>query len=251
MTVPGHPGSLVRTPPKSSPRSPRTPRPTTFALKLVMAGSGVIFVAYVFIHMIGNLKIYGGPESLDGYARWLREVGYPLIPHQGVLWALRVVLGVSLIAHVASAIILWSRGRRHRGTFRRRNLSGFTAFAARTMLVGGLVILAFVIVHLLDLTLGFGAAPVDYRPPDPDGTIHAYANLVASFSRPPMAIFYAASMLVIAVHIVHGWRTLLQDVGVTGRRIRAIWITLGALIALGVLVGNAAIPLLVLAGVFR
>lgn len=229
-------------------RATRSPQPSTFALKLVMAVTGVIFVAFVFIHMIGNLKVYGGAESLDAYAQWLREVGYPLIPHHGVLWALRVVLLGSLIAHVVSAILLFLRGRRRRGPHRRRNLTGFTAFAARTMLVGGLVILAFVIVHLLDLTIGIGAAPADYRAPDPDGTIHAYANLVASFSRPFMALFYAVSMLVIAVHIVHGWRTLLQDIGVMGHRFRAVWITLGALIALGVLLGNALIPILVLTG---
>ncbi|WP_432559280.1 succinate dehydrogenase cytochrome b subunit [Granulicoccus sp. GXG6511] len=214
-----------------------------------MAVTGVVFVAFVFIHMIGNLKVYGGPESLDSYARWLREVGYPLIPHGGVLWSLRIVLVVSLIAHVGAALALWWRGRRARGRHRRRRLRGFTAYAARTMLLGGVIILAFVIVHILDLTIGAGVAPAAHQHPQPDGTIHAYANLVASFSRVPMALFYAVSMVVIAIHIIHGWRTILQDVGATGRRLRRVWITIGVLVALAIVVGNAAIPLLVLAGV--
>lgn len=231
-------------------RRARVRRPSTFALKVTMAVTGLIFVGYVFVHMIGNLKIYGGAESLDSYARWLREIGYPLIPHQGVLWALRVVLLGSLVAHVVASLVLWVRGRQARGRFRRRRTTTPTAWAARTMLVGGLLILAFVIVHLLDLTIGQGLAPGTYRHPDADGTIHAYANLVASFSRPWMAALYVVSMLVIAVHIWHGWRTVAQDVGATGARLRAVWATVGALIALAIVVGNALIPILVQVGVF-
>lgn len=230
-------------------REQRLHRPSTFALKIVMAITGVLFVAFVFVHMIGNLKVYGGAESLDSYARWLREVGYPLIPHKGVLWALRITLLVSLVAHVGAALALWLRGRVARGRFRRRRTTTATAWAARTMLLSGVLILAFVVVHLLDLTLGQLVAPAGYRPADPDGTIHAYANLVASFSRAWMALTYVAAMLVIAAHIWHGWRTLAQDFGATGRRLRVVWGSIGALIALAIVGGNALIPLLVLAGV--
>ncbi len=220
----------------------------TWVLKVVMAATGVVFVGFVFVHMVGNLKVYGGAASLDGYARWLREVGYPLLPRNGVLWALRVVLAVSLVAHVATGVTLWWRGRRARGPHR-RHTRGYRPFAAATMLPGGVVIAAFVVVHLLDLTLGQWLAPATFRPPDPDGTIHAHANLVASFRRPPMALAYTATMLVIALHIEHGCRALLQDLGATGRRTRRVGIVLGAAIAVAVALGNAAIPLLVLAGV--
>lgn len=224
-------------------------RPSTFTLKQVMAATGVVFVAFVFVHMIGNLKVYGGQASLDGYATWLREVGYPLIPHKGVLWALRVTLLVSLVAHMWAAVTLWLRGRAARGNHRRRAMPRPMAWAARTMLAGGVWIFVFVVVHLLDLTIGAIVAPESYSGTGPDGVIPAYANLVASFSRPWMATFYTFSMVVIGVHVWHGWRALLQDWGVTGRRLRAVWATVGALLALAIVAGNAAIPLLVLAGV--
>ena len=53
----------------------------------------------------------------------------------------------------------------------------------------------------------------------------------------------------IGFHIEHGWRTLLQDLGVTGRRFRQVWVVIGGLLALAVVLGNAMIPLLVLLGV--
>ena len=123
------------------------------------------------------------------------------------------------------------------------------AWGARTMLPGGVVILVFGVVHLLDLTVGAIVSPEAYADAGPDGVIPAYANLVASFSRPWMAVFYTVSMVVIGAHVWHGWRTLLQDWGVTGRRLRAAWATVGALAALAIIAGNAVIPLLVLAGV--
>lgn len=214
-----------------------------------MAVTGFIFVAFVVVHMIGNLKVYQGAEAFNGYAEWLRVVGYPLIPKAGVLWALRVVLLVSLLVHVWASVTLWMRGRKARGKHRRRGHSGLVATGARTMLPGGLVILVFIVVHLLDLTVGLLVQSPAFRGPDPDGTIHAYSNLIASFSRPWMAVFYIVAMLVIGFHVQHGWRTMLQDVGATGARFRRFWVILGGLIALAIVAGNAAIPVLVWTGV--
>ncbi|NLE97125.1 MAG: succinate dehydrogenase cytochrome b subunit [Propionibacterium sp.] len=223
--------------------------PSSFALKQVMAITGIIFVAFVVIHMIGNLKVYAGEDSFNTYAAWLREVGYPLIPKQGILWALRVTLAVSLVLHMASAITLWARGRRARGRHRRRGMKGFSATSARAMLPGGVVIFVFIVVHLLDLTIGAIVQSGTYQGPEADGTVHAYANLVASFSRPWMAIFYALTMVIIAFHVEHGLRTVLQDLGATGRRFRKLWTILGGIVALAIVLGNAAIPILVLTGV--
>lgn len=221
---------------------------TTFALKQIMAVTGIIFVGFVVVHMIGNLKVYAGAEALDHYATWLRRVGYPLIPEHGVLWALRLVLLVALVAHMTAAVMLWTRGRRARGAHRRRGTTT-TSRTAAFMLPGGILIAAFVLIHLLDLTIGRAVAPAAHIPPDPDGTVHAYANLVASFSRPWMALIYTGTMLVVAVHIEHGVRTLLQDLGATGHRLRKIVTILGGLIAAAIVLGNGLIPILVLAGV--
>jgi len=219
------------------------PRPSTFVLKQVMAITGGIFVGYVFVHMIGNLKVFFGADSFNSYAHWLREIGYPLIPHRGVLWALRVVLVVSVVAHVWSALVLWVRGRRARGAHRRRRMPRLMASGARLMLPSGLLILVFVVVHLLDLTIGALVAPETFRSGD------AYQNLVASFSRLWMAVCYSATMVFIAAHITHGWWTMQQDLGATGRRFRMVWITIGVMIALTILLGNALIPVLVQLGV--
>lgn len=234
--------------PSSAPRRHRTPthRPPgfpTWAAKTVMAVTGLVFTAFVVVHMIGNLKVFSGAEHFDGYAHWLRTLLEPLFPYQGVLWTLRVVLVVCLLAHVWCAAILVRRSRSAAGPHRRRTRPGTASFGARSMLVSGGILLLFVVFHILDMTTG--TTPVASESFVPGS---AFDNLVASFSRPWVAAFYSLTMLVLAVHIAHGVRTAAGDLGVSGVRSRAGFAVVGGIAAIAVLLGNATIPLAVQAG---
>ena len=68
-------------------------------------------LAYLVVHMLGNLKIFFGEQALNTYAHWLRLVGEPALPGEGMLWIVRVVLLVSVVAHIVSATILARRAR--------------------------------------------------------------------------------------------------------------------------------------------
>lgn len=221
----------------------RAPVLPTWAAKATMAVTGLVLTAFVVVHMIGNLKVFSGAAHFDDYAAWLRTLLGPLIPPEGVLWALRVVLAICLVAHVGCAVVLVRRSRTSAGPHRRRTRPGVKSFGARSMLVTGVVLLLFVVFHLLDMTIGaVPAAPRSFVPGSP------HANLVASFSRPWVATFYCITMLLLAVHIAHGVRTAAGDLGVTGLRSRAGFAVVGGVAAVAVLVGNAAIPLAVQAG---
>lgn len=227
-------------------RKPQTYKVSNFALKMIMAVTGLIFAAFVFIHMFGNLKAFQGAAAYNYYSHWLREAFYPFLPKGSVLWALRVVLLVGIVGHVSSALTLTLRARNARGAHRRKGMS-IKSFTARTMLVSGIVILGFVVFHLSDLTLGFAAA---------DGFQHAtgdesfaYQNMVASFQRPVVAIFYMIALLTLWAHLAHGLWTVVNDFGVTGPRLRSVLLVVGGVFALLVMAGNIFIPLLVLLGV--
>ena len=200
-----HPGTEV----------PQRARPSTFACKVTMAVTGGVFTAFVAVHMIGNLKAFGGAEGYNSYSHWLRTAFYPLLPHEGRRWILRVVLAVSLVLHVGASALLWLRGRRFRGPHRRR---AYRAWGARTMPWTGIVLLAFVVFHLLDLTLGI-AGPATYQPATATASF-AFENTVASLARPLAGGFYLVAMLALALHLVHGLWSTTSDLGVTGRRTR-------------------------------
>lgn len=209
-----------------------------------MAVTGAVLAAFVGIHLFGNLKVFQSAESFNGYAAWLREAFHPLLPKGMVLWAMRIVLLAAGVVHVGAAAIIWIRARRARGGYRVR-LQGPRSWGAWLMPVTGVVVLAFVVFHLLDLTLGIvPAAPAGFIPPG-DGDAHAYQNLVASFQRPAAAWFHVAVMLLLSLHIAKGFGTMVADLGVMGRRLRAVLVAIGGLLALAVLLGNGAIPIAV------
>ncbi|WP_234407203.1 succinate dehydrogenase cytochrome b subunit [Microterricola viridarii] len=228
----------------------RRPLLSNFALKIIMAVTGLVFAGFVLVHMIGNLKVYQGPEHFNAYAVWLRTLLEPLFPYEGVLWALRIVLIVCLVGHVGGAAMLVARARRARGPFRRKRLP-MRSFLARTMPVTGVVLLLFVIFHLLDLTTGTRpAASASFEHGTVD-TSHAYENLIASFQRPEVALFYILAMVLLGMHLAHGLWTAAHDLGATGKRLRAIAVAVAGILAIAIMLGNISIPVAVLLGVVQ
>ncbi|MBO3093486.1 succinate dehydrogenase cytochrome b subunit [Cellulomonas dongxiuzhuiae] len=221
------------------------PRPATWVLKAVMAVTGTVLVAFAVVHLVGNLKIFLGPEQLDGYAHWLHEdLLAPLVPHGWFIWVFRAVMLAALLAHVAAGVVLRHRARVARGPHRRRGLRGLRSFQARSMLATGTVLLLFVIFHVLDLTTGTRPAATDAFTPG-----QAYANIVSSFQRPAVAAFYVLAIGVLTLHLAHGLWSVVNDLGATGRRLRATGAAVAGVVGLLVLVGNLLIPVAVLTGV--
>ena len=221
------------------------------ALKTTMAVTGTVMALFVIVHMVGNLKAFQGARAYNNYAAWLREVAYPLLPHEGLLWALRAVLLACILLHVCAGLVLWHRGRRARGPVRRRAMPART-IGARSMLATGALIGAFVVVHVLDLTVGRLVAPEEFTPPShADGqlTVSAYENLVASLSRPSMAAFYSLVMLAVGLHLAQGLWNVVIDLGGTGPRLRTVGRAVALAAGVAVAVANGALPLLVFTGV--
>jgi succinate dehydrogenase / fumarate reductase, cytochrome b subunit len=212
--------------------------------KYVMAITGIILMGYVLAHMVGNLKLYLGAESLNTYAEWLRNLLYPALPHSGGLWIFRVVLIVAFLLHIHAAYALTVTNRKARPT-RYQSKRDYVAasFAARTMRWTGIIVLLFVIFHLLDLTLGYA------NPGFVEGDV--YRNLVASFSRVPVALFYILANLALGLHLYHGAWSLFQSLGWNNRRFnhwrRYFAIAFAALVT----AGNVTFPIAVLTGIVR
>src|SRR5882757_1719437 len=77
---------------------------TMVGKKVVMAITGVVLVGFVVAHMLGNLKIFLGAETIDAYAAFLRTMGEPLFPYSLILWAVRIVLLTCVALHIIAAV---------------------------------------------------------------------------------------------------------------------------------------------------
>ncbi len=215
---------------------------STTGKKYLMAITGVIGMAFVFGHMVGNLKMYLGPEEFNHYAEFLRELLVPIMPRTVALWLLRGVLIISLVVHVSCAYSLTMVNRRARPVGYQSPRDYIAAnWASRTMRWTGVIVLLFLAFHLSDLTWGFAN-------PDFERGL-AYQNLAASLDRWPVAILYMVSMIALGFHLWHGGWSLFQSLGLNNPRLNKWrrWFADG--FALVIVIPNLSVPIAVLAGI--
>lgn len=217
---------------------------STIGKKVLMAVSGIILTGFVFIHMIGNLKIYipDGGKHLDHYGEFLRTMGEPILVETQALWMFRIVLLAALIIHVMSALQLWGAANSARSVAYNQKKAAPVVYLGMMMRLGGLAIGLFIVAHVLHLTIGV-------HPAFEHGKV--FHNVVSAFQQPVVAILYVAAMIPLGVHIWHGGWSLFQTLGLNNRRWKPVWQTVAALIALAIMIGNISIPVSVLLGFIK
>ena len=210
--------------------------------KYVMAITGIVWLGYIFAHMVGNLKIYFGAESFNHYAEFLRTgLLVPIVPEGAALWGMRLLLIVTLVLHITAAYQLTVMNRNARPErYQARREFVAADFAARTMRWTGVIVLLFILYHLADLTWGW------VNPAEAGAT--PYEKLVASFQVPAVAIFYMVANLALGVHIYHGGWSLFQSMGWNNRKYNHWRRAFAIGFAVIVIGGNLSFPLAVQLG---
>ncbi|HQV58120.1 MAG TPA: succinate dehydrogenase cytochrome b subunit [Ilumatobacteraceae bacterium] len=220
---------------------------TAVGKKYVMAITGLMMIGFVVFHMIGNLKMYLGRDDINHYSHFLQQLLYPILPKNGTLWLLRGGLIVAVLLHIHAAYSLTVMNRNARSVkYQGPRDYQVANFASRTMRWSGIIIFLFVVWHLLDLTFG------KVNTLGTDGTFvkaDVYGNIVRSFDRPLVSIFYILANLALGFHLFHGVWSLFQSMGWNSPRFNAWRRYLAIAIAAIVVVGNVSFPIAVMAGV--
>ncbi|MDQ6839005.1 MAG: succinate dehydrogenase cytochrome b subunit [Actinomycetota bacterium] len=192
---------------------------TTIGKKLLVAVTGLGWIGFVLVHMIGNLKLFLGAEghgdrtpALNVYSEWLRDLGTPALPRTMLLWFLRFGLIAMFFGHVALVAILSYRNRAARPVRYARTAHVQANPASLMMKWGGVTILAFLFFHLAQFT--WGVSPdIRFRRGDP------YGNVTQAFyHRPWMGAVYLVAMVALAGHLYHGVYSTAQTLGVNRAR---------------------------------
>lgn len=199
-----------------------------------MALSGILLFGFVVAHMIGNLQVFLGPEQLNAYARWLHE-------HRGLLWTMRGGLIVVLLIHIGNALSVVMRARAARPTRYQHYRHSAATMASRTMVFGGIALLAFVAYHLMHLT--WGNAHPNFVAAD------VYCNVVRGFSIWWVSALYAVAQIFLGLHLYHGLWSVFQTLGISSARWDGTFRRIAALACAVIVVGNISMPAAVLTGV--
>lgn len=206
---------------------------STVGKKALMAVTGLVLFLYVLFHMLGNLQVYAGAAMIDRYAAFLHAA-------PALLWFVRVILLAALAVHVVAGIQLWFRAHAARPvgyeTYRPDNSSA----ASRTMIWSGILIFAFVVYHLLDLTVGV------VHPQFVEGEV--FHNVLVSFGQVTGVLVYLIAMVGLGFHLWHGTYSMFRSVGMLGSRLSPTVQRVAAAAAVIITLGFASIPIAVIVG---
>ncbi|HUJ44526.1 MAG TPA: succinate dehydrogenase cytochrome b subunit [Opitutaceae bacterium] len=229
--------------------------------KFLMALTGAVLIAFVTGHLIGNLQIFGAPEKINGYAHFLQSLG-------PMLWAVRLVLLACVFIHIAMAVQLTLEDYRARPEPYEFRHTIQATLSSRTMRWTGVVVLAFLLYHLAQFTVGWVHAdefksghayamaadfhllgfPVVARGQEvPD----VYSMVFLGFSHPAVSVFYVLAVGLLSFHLAHGADSMFQTLGWRSEKWAGWLKKIVVLYCVLYFLGNLAIPGAILTGMAK
>jgi succinate dehydrogenase / fumarate reductase cytochrome b subunit len=209
--------------------------------KMIVALTGIILMAFVLGHLIGNLQIFLGPDWINGYSQHLRDLG-PL------LWAIRGFLLLTVILHIYFTILLAIENRRARPAGYVEKEYVKASFASRHMVASGLVVLAFIVFHLLHFTGRKFNPQFPLLKSDPLNHYDVFSMMVYGFQNVYVSAFYIVGLFLLTLHLTHGASSFLQSLGLNNKKLTPALATAARIFAWLLFIGYAAIPVAVLLG---
>jgi succinate dehydrogenase / fumarate reductase, cytochrome b subunit len=224
--------------------------------KMIMGLTGLFLIIFLVVHLAGNLLLLAGPEKFNTYAHFMST--NPLIR------ASEFILFAGLIFHIVDGLMLKlqnskARPVRYAVSSGTKNASWFS----KNMAVTGTILLVFLILHLISFFLqsrfgvdvNFGVDPSKYSGDwvqDPQWAVgeghemsmwHKSAWL---FSIPWYSIVYIIGMIVVMMHLLHGFQSAFQTLGINHPKYTPIIKALGYGYAVLVPAAYCVIPIMFL-----
>ncbi len=193
--------------------------------KLIMAITGLSFIGFLATHLAGNLTLYKGGAAFDAYAEKLHALGPILTVFEFGLLAFALI-------HVATGIILFVQNYRARSVpYKKDRSAGGRTLSSVTMPYTGVIILAFVIFHLVNFSFVDRAGRTIFE------------IVRTAFANPIYIIIYVVVMIVVALHVRHGFWSALQTLGGNHPKYMPAIMVLSVIISLIIGFGFGLLPI--------
>lgn len=202
--------------------------------KVLVGITGLALVGFLAIHMLGNLQIFKADDSFNKYADGLHGLpGFQII---------EIGLILFFVLHIALVMWLTMENKAARGdqgyavSKSKLKLSPLKVLASKTMALSGIIMLAFLIVHVADFRL------------EHDNITDLKATVVTELQIPWKAALYIVGSLLAGWHIFHGIQSSFRSIGFHHKRYTPLIEKVGIALAIILGLGFAAIPLYALIG---
>jgi succinate dehydrogenase / fumarate reductase cytochrome b subunit len=172
--------------------------------KLLIGMTGLLLFAYLILHLAGNALILAGPEVFNAYAH--RLISNPLIV------PLEIGLALVFAVHIYKAARMFAANRAARPVpYEKKANAGHTSrksVSSSTMIASGLIVLAFVLLHVKQFKFG------SYYQTIADTPIRdLYQTEIEVFQNPLWVVVYVIATIVVGLHLRHGIASGFQSIG--------------------------------------
>jgi succinate dehydrogenase / fumarate reductase cytochrome b subunit len=212
---------------------------SSIAKKQIVALTGLLLILYLIMHLAGNLLIYLGPATFNGYAETLAGL-------RPWLYVIEVGLLLIFVIHVYVTVLLVLENIQAAGGVMRykvANSKGDRSWATRLRVYTGLFIFAFVIWHLIDFTFSdrTGARSIIGHK-----SLGLYGVVYNSFLNPVHSLLYIVAMACVGFHLAHGVQSCVQTFGYNHPKYSPMIKNAGNWMGFLTAVGFSSIPIYVL-----
>ena len=201
--------------------------------KLLIGATGLLLFAYLILHLAGNLLVFAGQDTFNGYAHLL--ISNPLTA------PVEIGLLLVFLLHVYKTVAMWFANQRARPIgYEKKAWAGDKSrksVASTTMIWTGLITFLFVGIHLAQMKYGAW-----YQIGDP-AIRDLYRTELEVFASPLWVGVYFACMIVIGFHLRHGISSAFQSVGVDHPVYTRRLVAIGTVLAVLIGAGFAIIPI--------
>ncbi len=194
--------------------------------KQVQAVTGLLFCLFVAVHLMGNLMIYAGKEAFLSYVDHLHSV-------EVLVTVAEFGLIFFAVLHIGMGLYLFLENRRARPVaYAVDKSAGGRTIGSRTGPYTGALILVFVIFHLIRFRFVDKITINDFT---------ILSNTFAEFGF--WTLFYIAGVIVVAVHVSHGFWSGFQTLGLNHPKYMPFVERVGIIFSLIIGIGFASIPI--------
>ncbi len=190
--------------------------------KYWMALTGLFLISFLVVHCTLNAFIFFN----DGGVAF--NQGAEFMAKNPIIRTMEVVLFIGLIAHIVDGLILWSQNRAARPVkYAMEKGSANRSWYSASMGILGTLLLLFLIMHLWHFWVKSritGLREIEGMP----GHDNLYIEMVEVFASPVPVVLYVLGCFSLFWHLLHGFQSAFQSVGISHKRYTPIIKMVGA-----------------------
>lgn len=171
-----------------------------------MGVTGLFLITFLLVHCFLNSLIFVNDGGL------LFNTGADFMAHNWLIRTMEIVLFLGLILHIVQSLMLTLQNRKARPVpYYKFDGAANSSWYSRSMGLLGTLLLIFLIIHLAHFWVKSRFTGLQGH--DASGHEDLYAVMRVVFQSPLVVVIYVLSMISLMYHLMHGFQSAFQTLG--------------------------------------